>query len=107
VVAVALHQGSALDLGQVLGIVAGQQLAEGEGLLAQAHGVVVLGEQVAQLVAQDRRAAGLQPDDVHPVGQVVGQVPHHLAQLVLGRAQHAEGDHGQPQHNRRSGISTR
>ena len=72
--AVAVEQGLALQPGEidrVLSLLMGQEFAEGEDLAAQALGVLIAGEEVGHLVAEDGHAARLQADDRRPLADLL------------------------------------
>jgi hypothetical protein len=69
---------------------AGQQLGQGVGLLLQAPGALVVGEQVGQLVPEGGQAARLQPDQRHAFGDPRAERGQDLAELAPGQGEHAE-----------------
>jgi len=65
-------------------VLAREELAQRHGLAAQALGVLVVGEEVAELVSDGGDAARIQPDDRHPGDDVVLQLVQDLAKERLG-----------------------
>lgn len=65
VVAVAVEEDAGVGVlgGLVVGRVAGEELAEQEGLVGEAFCAVVAGEEVEELVAEDAGATGFEEDD--------------------------------------------
>lgn len=59
-------------------------------------GVLVVGKELREVVAEDRGAARLEPHDGHTGDHVVAEHVDGLAERALGGGQHPQRDHRQP-----------
>src|SRR3954469_1196450 len=86
--AMAVEQGLALQLREIDRVLLDEEFAEGEDLAAQALGVLIAGEEVEHLIAEDRHAARLQADDRNPLADLLPQRVQDLPELPLSLIEH-------------------
>src|SRR5271163_1296609 len=67
---------------RLTGRVANEEFAAQIDLVAKPLGAAVAGEEVAEFIAEDAGAAGLEDHDRHPGLDLRGQGRHHLLQIL-------------------------
>lgn len=92
VVAVAVEDDARIGvLGRlVVGRVAGEELAEQEGLVGEAAGAVVAGEEVEELVAEDAGATGFEEEEGKAAVDLGREFREDAAEVVAGGIEEAE-----------------
>jgi hypothetical protein len=89
--AVAVDEDFFVDAGGlVVGSVFDEELAEEEGLVAELGGAGVVGEEVGELVAEDRGAAWFEDDDGRAVGELGGESVEDFEEIFFCGVEHAE-----------------
>ena len=87
-VAVPPQEGLAIEAGH-LELVAVEELAEVQRQVGQPTGVVIVGQDLRELVAENGQAARFHPDDGGPGADVGAQRIEDLVQVPLGHVQEA------------------
>ena len=76
--------------GLVVWRVAGEELAEQEGLVGEAAGAVVAGKKVEEFVAEDAGATGFEEDDGQAGVNLRGELGENAAEVGAGGVEEAE-----------------
>ena len=87
VVAMAVDEGLAVEVGRSVAVAAGEELAERLRLGREAAGVIVAVEEVRRLVAKDRDARRLEADDRRPGPDLVAELREDGLQEMLRLSQ--------------------